>query len=65
MFQKLRPLGTKVWVERIEEEKKTTGGLFIPDSAKQDAQTGKVLNIGDEIKYVKTGDTIFFGKYSY
>lgn len=63
MFQKFRPLGTNVWVERIEKDTQTAGGIYIPGSAQEDTQTGKVLAVGD-VKHVKTGDTIFFAKFA-
>ena len=72
MFDKFRPLHNNVWVQRIEEETKTAGGLYIPDAAKQETQTGKVLAVGTGVRNekgelmplaVKVGDTIFFGKY--
>lgn len=74
MLDKLRPLQDRVLVQRIEEvAEKTTGGIFIPDTAKEKAQMGKVLAVGtgrvtSEGKViplqVKKGDTVFFGKYS-
>lgn len=63
MFQKFRPLGTHVWVERIEKDTKTAGGIYIPGSAQEDTQTGKVLAIG-AAEHVKVGDTIFFAKFA-
>ena len=72
MFDKFRPLHNNVWVQRIEEETKTAGGLYIPDGAKQETQTGKIIAVGAGIRnekgeylplQVKVGDTIFFGKY--
>lgn len=73
MFQKLRPLHNNVLVKRQEEPTKTTGGLFIPDAAKQETQTGVIMATGSGIRNqngelipltVKVGDTIFFGKYA-
>lgn len=73
MFQKFRPLGSNVWVKRVEEETKTAGGLYIPDAAKSEAQTGVVMAVGTGIRndkgelvplQVKVGDKIFFGKYA-
>lgn len=70
----IRPLYDRVVVKRLEEgEEKTAGGLFIPDSAKEKPQQGKVLAVGhgkrmDDGKLipldVKVGDKILFGKYS-
>lgn len=73
MFQNFRPLGSNVWVKRIEEETKTAGGLYIPDAAKGEAQTGIVMAVGAGVyddkgqlrpMHVKVGDTVFFGKYA-
>lgn len=72
MFDKFRPLHNNVWVKRIEEETKTAGGLYIPDSAKQETQTGMIMAVGSGVRkengefqplQVKVGDTVFFGKY--
>ena len=68
-----RPLHDRVLVRRIEAEEKTTGGIIIPDTAKEKPQQGKVIAVGKgKVKEdnsrqpldVKDGDTILFGKYS-
>jgi chaperonin GroES len=72
MTTKIRPLHDRVIVKRIEEEEKTKGGLFIPDTAKEKPQEGRVVAVGpgkhDDGKVipmgVKAGDKILFGKYS-
>jgi chaperonin GroES len=73
MFEKIRPLANGVLVQRMEEIRKTESGLYIPDSAQEKAQIGKVVAIGQgrittEGKIVplqvKVGDVIFFGKYA-
>lgn len=73
MFDKIKPLYDKVLVQRLEEEDKTPGGIIIPDSAKEKAQTGKVVSVGagrltQDGKIVplqvKEGDIVFFGKYA-
>lgn len=70
---KLRPLHDRVIVERLEEETKTAGGLFIPDSAKEKPQKGVIIAAGKGKKSedgklleldVKVGDQVLFGKYS-
>ncbi len=67
------PLHDRVLVRRIEGEGKTTGGLIIPDSAKEKPQEGEVVAVGtgerkdsgDLIPMsVKAGDRILFGKWS-
>ena len=69
----IRPLGDKIVVEPATEEEKTTGGIILPDTAKQKPQEGKVVAVGngkvtDDGKKlaleVKAGDRILFGKYS-
>ncbi len=73
MFQNFRPLGNNIWVKRVQEEVKTAGGLYIPDVAKSEAQTGIIMAVGTGLRndkgeliplQVKVGDKIFFGKYS-
>ncbi|MDR3646961.1 MAG: co-chaperone GroES [Candidatus Babeliales bacterium] len=74
MFQKIKPLYDKVLIQRVEDETKTAGGLlYIPDVAKERAQTGKVIAAGagrltPDGKVlplqVKVGDTVYFGKYA-
>ena len=70
---KVKPLNDRVLVSRIGEEEKTSGGIIIPDTAKEKPQEGKVIAVGpgkvnDEGKKialdVKAGDKILFGKYS-
>jgi chaperonin GroES len=73
MLEKFKPLYDKILIKRVEEEDKTPGGLFIPAAAKEKAQTGKVVAVGDGRLtpdgkmiplQVKPGDTVFFGKYA-
>ena len=73
MFEKIKPLGDRVLLKRVEEEEKTAGGLIIPDAAKEKAQTGKVVAVGHGKRdtagsfiplSVKVGDTVYFGKYA-
>lgn len=61
---KFKPLGERVLVERLEEDTKTASGIIIPDNAKEKPLEGIVKAIGKEVKEVKVGDTIVFGKYS-
>ena len=72
MFKKFRPLGDYILVRRIESEEKTAFGIIIPDAAKEKAQTGVVVAVGQgrlqEGKLtpltVKVNDTVYFGKYA-
>ncbi len=65
---KLKVIDDKVLVEPEEpEEQKTPGGIYIPDTAKEKPQMGKVIAIGtdEELKdFLKEGDKIIFGKYT-
>jgi chaperonin GroES len=61
---KFRPLKDRVFVRYSEEMEKTSGGIYVPDVAKEKPQKGKVEAVGTEVKGVKVGDTILFDKYS-
>jgi chaperonin GroES len=70
---KIRPLNDRVLVIREEEEQKSTGGIIIPDTAKEKPQRGKIVaagsgKMGEDGKRipleVKAGDRILFGKYA-
>ena len=64
MSVKFKPLKDRVFVSYTEELGKTAGGLFIPDSAKEKPQSGKVEAVGDEVKQLKVGDKVLFDRYS-
>lgn len=69
----LRPLDDRVVIEVLNAEEKTSGGILLPDTAKQKPQQGKVIAVGPgrmleggtraELA-VKVGDIVLFGKYS-
>ena len=68
-----RPLHDRVLVKRIESEEKTTGGIIIPDTAKEKPMEGEIVAIGSGTRNesgnlipldVKAGDRILFGKWS-
>ena len=70
---KFRPLHDRVVVRRIEQEEKTSGGIIIPDTAKEKPQEGEVIAVGPGARGedgkihpldVKAGDRILFGKWS-
>ena len=70
---KLRPLQDRIIVKRIQEEEKTAGGIFIPDTAKEKPQMGQIVSVGNGKKTedgkvipvdLKAGDRVLFGKYS-
>jgi chaperonin GroES len=69
----LRPLQDRIIVKRVEEETKTAGGLFIPETAKEKPQRGEIVATGKGKKTeegkvlpldVKVGDIVLFGKYA-
>jgi len=70
---KFRPLSDRVLIKRIDSEEKTSGGIIIPDTAKEKPQEGEVIALGNgklmdngEVSKMtlKKGDRILFGKYS-
>ncbi|UCG27787.1 MAG: co-chaperone GroES [Bacteroidales bacterium] len=65
---KIKPLADRVLVEPMEAETKTASGIYIPDSAQEKPQKGKVVAVGSGTKEVemevKKGDVVLYGKYS-
>ena len=70
---KIRPLHDRVIVKRLDEERKSAGGIVIPDNAAEKPDQGEVIAVGPgkrnedgkrEALDVKVGDRILFGKYS-
>ncbi len=70
---KIRPLHDRVIVRRLEEERKTPGGIVIPDTAKEKPIQGEIVAVGKgkilengetRALDVKVGDKVLFGKYS-
>ncbi len=68
MALKIQPLADRVLVTPQEAETKTASGIYIPDSAKEKPQQGKVVAVGtgkkDHKMTVKVGDTVLYGKYA-
>ena len=69
----VRPLDDRVLIKPLEAEQKTSGGIVLPDSAKEKSQrgeviavgSGKLLDSGDRAPLsVKSGDRVIFGKYA-
>ncbi|MDC7997430.1 co-chaperone GroES [Gilvibacter sediminis] len=64
----IQPLADRVLIEPQEAETKTASGIYIPDSAKEKPQQGKVVAVGkgkkDHDMTVQVGDTVLYGKYS-
>jgi chaperonin GroES len=70
---KLKPIGDRVIVQRLGSAEKSKGGLYLPDTAQEKPQEGKVIAVGSGKMLktgkvvplaVKPGDRILFGKYS-
>lgn len=70
---KFRPLHDRVLVRRFDEEEKTSGGIIIPDTAKEKPSQGEIIAVGSGARDeagklqpldVKKGDTVLFGKWS-
>lgn len=70
---RIRPLHDRILIQRVEEEEKTTGGIIIPDTAKEKPMQGKVIAVGkgkvtekgEVIALdIKKGDRILFSKYA-
>jgi len=70
---KIKPMNDRVLVLRVQEEERTSGGIIIPDTAKEKPQEGKVVSVGpgkvgDDGKRttleIKPGDRVLFGKYA-
>lgn len=69
----LKPLGDRIVIKVVEDTEQTSGGIFIPDSAKEKPQKGEVVAVGlgktndkgeREPMDVKAGDTILYAKYA-
>ena len=69
----IRPLSDRIVIKVIDDTEQTSGGIFIPDSAKEKPQKGEVIAVGPgktledgkrEEMEVKVGDVVLFAKYS-
>ncbi len=69
----IKPLADKIVISVIEDAEQTSGGIFIPDSAKEKSQKGKVIAVGQgktnekgerDPMDVKVGDVVLFAKYA-
>jgi chaperonin GroES len=72
MAQTLQPLGDRILVQPIERQETTKGGIYLPDTAKEKPQEGKVLAVGpgklsEDGKRIamdiKVGDTVLYARY--
>src|SRR5256714_15275565 len=68
-----RPLHDRVLLRRVEQEEKTRGGIFIPDTAQEKPMEGEIIAVGPGARSedgtlhaldVKSGDRVLFGKWS-
>jgi chaperonin GroES len=73
MFKVFKPLGDRVLIKRIEGADTTVGGIIIPDAAKEKAQTGVIVAVGQGrldntgkivALRVQVDDTVYFSKYA-
>ena len=68
MALNIKPLADRVVIEPLPAETQTASGLYIPDSAQEKQQKGKVVAVGagkkDHEMTVKVGDTVLYGKYA-
>lgn len=69
----LKPLGDRIVIKVVEDTEQTSGGIFIPDSAKEKPQKGEVVAVGEgkmnekgerEPMDVKVGDVVLYAKYA-
>ena len=69
----IRPIDDRIVVQPLEEEEKTSGGIVLPDTAKEKPQRGKVIAVGEGkmlengkrvAPLVKKGDVVIYGKFS-
>ena len=65
---KIKPIGEKVLIKQIDKEEKTAGGIYIPESAKEERKEGEIVAVGqykngDELP-LNEGDKIIYGGYS-
>jgi len=70
---KVKPLGDKILVKRLEAEEKTAGGIVLPDTAKEKPKEGEIIEVGDgkmldsgerQEFQVKKGDRVIFASYA-
>lgn len=73
MSKSIRPLNDRILLKRLEAEQKTSGGILIPDNAKEKPVEGKVVAVGNgkvlengsrQTPAIKAGDKVLFGKWS-
>ncbi len=68
----IKPLGDRVLIEIMDEEDEKVGSIYVPDTAKERPQQGKIVAVGEGKRdgkdiipmTVKVGDTVLYGKYA-
>ena len=61
----IEPLGARVLVKPLEQEDRTTSGIFLPETAKEKPQIGRVVAVGDDEEMpLKVEEKVLFAKYS-
>ena len=61
----IEPLGARVLVKPLEQEDRTTSGIFLPETAKEKPQIGRVVAVGDDEEMsLKVDEKVLFAKYS-
>lgn len=63
---KVIPLGERILIKPIKEEKRTEGGIVLPDTAKEKPMKAEVIEIGKDVEDIdiKVGDKVIFSKYA-
>ncbi|HXH26651.1 MAG TPA: co-chaperone GroES [Candidatus Acidoferrum sp.] len=64
MSTPLKPFADRVVAVKEVQNKTTSSGLYLPDSAKEKSAIAKVVAVGADVKEVKTGDKIIYKEYS-
>ncbi len=66
LFMKVVPLGSRLLIKPIKEEKKTDGGIVLPDTAKEKPMKAEVIEVGKEVEEidVKPTDKVLYSKYA-
>jgi len=73
MSNSLKPLGSRVVIEPVEQDEVTAGGIVLPETAKEKPQKGKILSVGPGDRDeggkripmdIKVGDTVLYAKYA-
>jgi chaperonin GroES len=60
---RIQPLGTRVIVEPEKVEEKTSGGIYLPETAQEKPTIGTVIAVAENVKAVQAGDKVMFEKY--